>query len=152
MQCSLKFAKIKRHEYLVITIWEKKLQRVSNVKWRVVFLSGDNTADFSFLSFQDLLNTLQWSLLLSKEKLYRIYKSILIYDVCAKFLQSCPALGDPMDCSLQAPLSMGFSRQEYWSGLAIAFCRDLPDPGTEPAFLEAIAGRFFTAETPVMPY
>ena len=30
--------------------------------------------------------------------------------------QSCPTLCDPMDCT-QAPLSMGFSRQEYWSGL-----------------------------------
>ena len=30
--------------------------------------------------------------------------------------QSCPTLSDPMDCSLPAPPSMGFSRQEYWSG------------------------------------
>ena len=29
--------------------------------------------------------------------------------------QSCPTLSDPMDCSHQAPPSMGFSRQEYWS-------------------------------------
>ena len=32
----------------------------------------------------------------------------------------------------QAPLSMGFSRQEYWSGLPIPSPRDLPDPGIEP--------------------
>ena len=31
--------------------------------------------------------------------------------------QSCPTLCDPMDCSLPAPPCMGFSRQEYWSGL-----------------------------------
>ena len=31
--------------------------------------------------------------------------------------QLCPTLCDPMDCSPQAPLSMGFSRQEHWSGL-----------------------------------
>ena len=31
--------------------------------------------------------------------------------------QSCPTLSDRMDCSLQAPPSMGFSRQEYWSGV-----------------------------------
>ena len=31
--------------------------------------------------------------------------------------QSCPTLCDPVDCSHQAPPSMGFSRQEYWSGL-----------------------------------
>ena len=35
--------------------------------------------------------------------------------------QSCPTLSDPMDCSLQAPPSMGFSRQEYWSGLPLPF-------------------------------
>ena len=31
--------------------------------------------------------------------------------------QSCPTLSDPMDCSLPCSSSMGFSRQEYWSGL-----------------------------------
>ena len=31
--------------------------------------------------------------------------------------QSCPTLHDPMDCAHQAPPSMGFSRQEYWSGV-----------------------------------
>ena len=33
--------------------------------------------------------------------------------------QSCLTLSDPMDCSLQAPPSMGFSRQEYWSGVPL---------------------------------
>ena len=37
----------------------------------------------------------------------------------AKSLQSCPALCDPMDTAHQTPLSMGFSRQEYWSGLPV---------------------------------
>ena len=47
----------------------------------------------------------------------------------------------------QTPLSMGFSRQEYWSGLPHPPPGDLPDPGTEPASLKspALAGRFFTA-------
>ena len=35
----------------------------------------------------------------------------------------------------QAPLSMGFSRQEYWSELPCPPSRDFPDPGTEPASL-----------------
>ena len=35
--------------------------------------------------------------------------------------QSCPTLSDPMDCSQQAPPSMGFSRQEYWSGVPLPF-------------------------------
>ena len=46
----------------------------------------------------------------------------------------------------QAPLSMGFSRQEHWSGLPFPAPGDLPDPGIEPMFLEspALAGGFFT--------
>ena len=46
----------------------------------------------------------------------------------------------------QAPLSMSFSRQEYWSGLPFPPPRDLPNPGIEPVSLRppALAGRFFT--------
>ena len=45
----------------------------------------------------------------------------------------------------QAPLSMGFSRQEYWSGLPCPPPGDLPNPGTEPMSLmsPALAGGFF---------
>ena len=42
---------------------------------------------------------------------------------------------DPMDCTRQATLSTGFSRQEYWSGLPFPPPGDLPNPGMEPAFL-----------------
>ena len=45
----------------------------------------------------------------------------------------CPTLGDPMDSGAhQAPLSMEFSRQEYWSGLPFPSPGDLPDSGIEP--------------------
>ena len=46
----------------------------------------------------------------------------------------------------QAPLSMGFSRQEYWSGLSCSPPGDLPNPGIKPASLmsPALAGGFFT--------
>ena len=40
---------------------------------------------------------------------------------------------------LQAPLSMGFSRQEYWSELPCLPSRDLPEPGIEPASLSSAA-------------
>ena len=63
----------------------------------------------------------------------------------AKSLQLCPTLCDPVDCVHQAPLSMGFSRQEYWSELPFLSPGDLPDPGIEPGS-SALAGRFFTAE------
>ena len=46
--------------------------------------------------------------------------------------QSCPTVCDPMDGSPQAPLSMEFSRQEYWSGLLFLTSGDLPNPGIKP--------------------
>ena len=50
----------------------------------------------------------------------------------------------------QAPMSMGFPRQEYWSGLPFSSPGDLPDPGIHPMSL-AVAGRFFTVEPPGKP-
>ena len=50
----------------------------------------------------------------------------------------------------QAPLSLGFPRQEYWSGLPFPSPVDLPDQGNEPVF-PALAGEFFTAEPPGKP-
>ena len=38
----------------------------------------------------------------------------------------------PWTVAYQAPLSMGFSRQEYWSGLPFPFPGDLPNPGIKP--------------------
>ena len=54
---------------------------------------------------------------------------------CAKLLQSCLILCDPMDCSLQAPLSMDSNRQEHWSGLPCPPPGDLPDSGIDPCLL-----------------
>ena len=51
----------------------------------------------------------------------------------------------------QVPLSIEFSRQEYWSMLPFASLGDLPDPGIEP-MSPALAGRFFTAEPPGNPH
>ena len=45
--------------------------------------------------------------------------------------QSCLTLCDPIDCS-QVPLSMGFSRQESWSGLPFPSAGELPDLGIKP--------------------
>ena len=48
--------------------------------------------------------------------------------VCVLVAQSCLSLCDPMDCSFQAPLSMGFSRKVYWSGLPFSPLGDHPCP------------------------
>ena len=55
--------------------------------------------------------------------------------------------------SCQAPLSMGFSRREYWSGLPFPPPGDLSDPGVKPmsSVSPALAGRLFTTEPPGKP-
>ena len=60
--------------------------------------------------------------------------------------QPCLTPWDPMNETLQAPLSMEFFRQECWSRLAFPALGDLPDPGIEPTSLvsPALAGGFFT--------
>ena len=50
----------------------------------------------------------------------------------------------------QAPLSMGFSRQEYWSGLPFPPPGDLPDPGTEPRS-PVLQADTLTSEPPISP-
>ena len=52
--------------------------------------------------------------------------------VHAQSHQSCPTLCDSKTVSCQAPQSMGFSRQEYWSGLPCLPPGYLPNPGVEP--------------------
>ena len=56
----------------------------------------------------------------------------------------------PWTVACQSSLSMGFPRQEYWSGLPFPSPEDLPNPEIEPKF-PALAGRFFTAEPPGKP-
>ena len=55
-----------------------------------------------------------------------------IYKAQSEVAQSCPTLCYPMDGSLPGSGSMGFSRQEYWSGLPFPSPGDLPNPGIEP--------------------
>ena len=63
-----------------------------------------------------------------------IYLPTISLDLCVhvKLLQLCPTLCDVTDVPYQAPPSMGFSRQEYWSGLPLPPPGELPDPGIKP--------------------
>ena len=74
---------------------------------------------------------------------------IILEVLCCSCLVTklCPTLCDPMDYSPPGPLSMGFSKQEYWSGLPLPSSGGLPDPGFECAS-PALAGGFFTTEPP----
>ena len=64
----------------------------------------------------------------------------------AKLLQSCAML---WTVACQTPLSMGFSKQEYWSELPCPPPGDLPEPGIKPVSLTspALAGGFFTTSS-----
>ena len=53
----------------------------------------------------------------------------------------------PWTIARQVPLSIGFLRQEYLSGLQLPCPGDLPEPGIKP-MSPALAGRFFTTEPP----
>ena len=64
-----------------------------------------------------------------------------IMEIVVKLLKSgggglvtnlCPTLGIPWTVACQTPLSMGFFRQEYWSGLTLPPPGDLPNPSIKP--------------------
>ena len=59
----------------------------------------------------------------------------------------------PWTVAFQAPLSMGFSRLQYWSGLSFPSPGDLPEPGIElvSPVSPALVGNFFTTEPPGKP-
>ena len=73
--------------------------------------------------------------------------SYVIFGTCAYVLSCVQLFVTPWTVAQQVPLSMGFLKQENWSGLPFPSPRDLPDPGIKPA-CPALAGRFFTAEPP----
>ena len=64
------------------------------------------------------------------------------------------SFGTPWTVACQTPLSVGFSRQEYWSGLPFPTLGDLPNPRIEPvsSVSPASAGKFFTTEPHGKPY
>ena len=60
--------------------------------------------------------------------------------VCACSLSCVQLFVTPWTVAYQAPLSMGFSRQEYWSGLSFPSPGGLPDPGIEPTSSALVGG------------
>ena len=74
--------------------------------------------------------------------------------VCVRMVSLVWPFATPWTVACQAPQSMEFSRQEYWSGLPFPSLGDLPDPGIEPRspMCPALAGGFFITEPPKKPY
>ena len=79
---------------------------------------------------------------------FPIFKHMQIYVLYS--IAQCRTLQTQWTVASQAPLSMGLSWQEYWTGLPSPSPGDLPDPGTErvSSVAPALAGRFFTTELP----
>ena len=73
--------------------------------------------------------------------------------VCAQLLKHVQLFETPWTIACQAPLSMEFSRQEYWSGLPFPSPGDLPNPGIEPKSLvsPALVDDLFTTASPGKP-
>ena len=67
-----------------------------------------------------------------------------------KLLSHVQLFGTPWTVAHQAPLSMGFSRQEYWNGLPFPSSGDLPNPGIEPRS-PALQVDALTSERPGKP-
>ena len=74
--------------------------------------------------------------------------------VCVRMLShsvTSNSFATPWTSVDQAPLSMGFSRQEYWRGLPFPSPEDLPDPGMEPASFAFVPPGTLLAATQEMP-
>ena len=70
--------------------------------------------------------------------------------VKVKSLSHVRLFATPLTVAYQAPPSMGFSRQEYWSGVPVPSPGDLPDPGIEPGS-PAFQADALTSEPPGKP-
>ena len=79
-----------------------------------------------------------------------LMKILVCVCVCVKLFSRIRCFGTPWTVAHQAPLSLEFPRQEYWSRLSFPSPGDVPDPGIEP-ISSLSAGRFFTTEPPGKP-
>ena len=77
---------------------------------------------------------------------------ISAYELCVyACAQLCPAIWTLWTIARQAPLFMGFPRQEYQGGLSFPYPGDLSDPGIEPTS-PALTGKFFATVPAGKPY
>ena len=117
---------------------EAKIQRKEERKRLLKHLFFSRLIAISYVMPFNLYKStqeIQNSCVLSQMWNWRLRKDMLCY---AKSLQSCPTVCDPIDGSHQAPPSLGFSRQEHWSGLPFPLiCQESQDlkPGAQTQIL-----------------
>ena len=106
-------------------VLQRKTNQISFLKECYTILFLGNFLSFFFPTNSQLLTNIYWTQFCRAIPLethfpsWRIITqlSLTAAAAAAKSLQSCPTLCDPIDGSHQAPPSLGFSRQEHWSGL-----------------------------------
>ena len=126
---------------LKLNIQKTKIMASSPItSWQIDGETMETMRDFIFLGSKITANG---------DYSHEIKRCLLLgRKVKVKSLSRVRLLATPWTVAYQDPLSMGFSRQEYWSGLPFPSPGDLPDPGIElgsPALqADATAGRCFT--------
>ena len=105
------------------------IPQIENI-YRMLYLSN-NLETRSILSFN------KWDIWISVSCVFLVGRVMWMY------AQVCLTLCDPMDCSSPALLSVGFPRQEYWSGLPFPSPEDLQNPEIEPVSPDRKEDSFF---------
>ena len=98
-----------------------------------------------FLCLTSLSMTISGSTCVAADSIALLFFMTIIFHCGGGGLaaKSCPTLATPWAVTCQAPLSIGFSRQEYWSDFAISFSRASFQPRIW-TWISCVAGRFFT--------
>ena len=124
-----------------------------DIKGSPIFLTVCWSTMWSYRDRQDRSLVLQVSYhLINKSWIQLMWLESLDSDVCVCVcvFSRVWLFVTPWTVARQAPRSMGFPRQEHWSGLPFPPSEDLPNSGTEPES-PALAGEFFAAEPPGKP-
>ena len=125
-------------EHMVINfIWKFLLLRslvIQRKPFPLSILQGEKYINLRSHSLNDVFRVIKNSSKIDYQKVFSIFVSrVILCRICEVKLLSCVQLFmTPWTVAYQAPQSVGFSRQEYWSELPFPSPEDLPHPGLEP--------------------
>ena len=142
----------RNHSHSLIPIWRAELKYLSLDPIYRVFckLFQPNILPFPWLSQTSSSGMAQTSC--NYDDIFISVPCFFLTACSCSVAQSCPTLYNPMDSGAhRAPLSMGFSRQEYWRGLPRLLQGLFPTLEWNPR-LPHLAGAFFTTEPPGKPF
>ena len=123
---------------MCLQLW---FSRACNTYFKVIYLSSNHY----------ILVIVIYTFILYKNDICHLCIIFLCIYVHTQSLSHVQLFVTPWTIAHQAPLSMGFPRQEYWRGLPFPSPGDLPNPGSEPSS-PALSGGFFTTEPSGKPH